>query len=342
MSDKLNIKGTITIKSSKSKTPKKKGKGKGKKKTSKLKPTNDFMTGNQGKIFTKEEFGQPAYTQSALLNAMTLRQQPSQASEFRQINKPQQSQQLQQPQYYQLEDLIKNQNLPSTSQVLTTKEELIKRTMPLLESDLRYQLEEQQGRTQFAINKLEEERQFARINLATMEEERKQSERQYKESALKAKEDLDTLRLNAMQRLQEQTNFFEDELRNRNTEFQRELNILEQKSKSEKDKSQVERISSLSTATLKTEVGKEFMEQNPLADTNDMRRELLRRNNLLDVSREYQKKSGLRGRPTMGFEYIGDQSIQKNERVSVKEPIPIGGAEEIQETPYSLSSEEEM
>ena len=199
---KLQIKGTITIKTGK--------KSKKKRKVRKKKTTGDTsgFTGT-GKADTRQEFETP-YTTQALMQAMSLRPQIMYAPE--QFKAPEMQQPaLEQPKYYEFEQY----SLAGPEDVIASKKKDIEyKIMPMLQEAEKEKYSQIKERTKYAIQQAEEARQQA-------EEARQDAE--YAKNELRQKQQ-----------------FMENEMEQVEASFQKRIADLEQVAQSEREKMRLE------------------------------------------------------------------------------------------------------
>lgn len=314
---KLQIKGTITIK------------GGGKEKKKKRKPRKKKTTAKEpytgiplGTAQTKQEFS-PPYTAQALMTAFSLRPQ-IQAQTMEQPQKQQQT--IEQPKYYQLEDI---QYIPPESSIQMTKREFMSKAAPFLErgiqqgieekkQELERALEEQQYTAQLRMQELQSD--FVRAEQFyenAMEEKQKQFQKELADMELRAKTEKERMDL---ERIHDKAEFVAQSVIDKGlfniqsksqqqqlAEQQKELKQTKTQIEESKKIAEIERINSLSTATLQQELKKIDPslltdENGNLLTTDDLRLTLLYKKGLAKYITEIPQTGG-RGRPTIKYQY---------------------------------------
>lgn len=249
---KLNIKGTITIKTGKEDKEERKGKkGKrGKKEISikglkQRKPRKQKGTGT-GIAYTGQSFEQTTspYTAQAVMTAMALRPQLIQQPQIQQPT-------LEQP--YRFQELLENPNIPYDAPVTTTKKELLLKAEPFLRKEIQENI---QGYRQ----SLEDDVRLAEEDMRNeLEYNRQQAEQRTEEMR---------------RELADREYQYAREMEAKQASFQKQVADLEQQAKTEKERFALEilneRSESMSALAIEKALGELDIEQERKKSINRM------------------------------------------------------------------------
>lgn len=202
---KLQIKGTITIKSGKEKKKKRKPRKK-KAKKGDLVDTGGY-TGT-GTATTKTEFGAP-YSAQALMTSMALRPQITYQQPDLQPAQQMQQRALEAP-MYTFEDIPQ---LPYDAPIQTTKREIMTKAEPLLRKQIQEGIQQERELYQEEVYTAEQEKQRLRQQVEGMRQE-----------------------------VERQAQFFENEMERNQVSFQKQAADLEQRATEERQRMALERI----------------------------------------------------------------------------------------------------